>query len=350
MNLQLARLTILIFGFSLIWGCTSTPEYPASDAAQTGDDAGPTSDATADGNSEPDAGPCGGGCVAPTPVCEESSGECVACVGDDDCTDGVCADDNTCVACLGDGDCDEGVCDTDANACVECVDDAQCDGETPACDVDNNECVQCVEHAQCAEVGASACGDDNTCQACAASEECGHLDDTPACDIDAGECVECTVDDESACNGNSCDPATNTCTDTPTDSVDTCGTCRADSECAGDMRCVPLDFDGQRLDDGYCLEVRPDGGTCEGPWGTVINRMSLSGEYGDFCGINEDLTTCQAVLDQQSGKSCGGNAADCGMTGKDDGSCPIDSCTYQCDANDECENDCVGLTSKTCEV
>ncbi|MFP4600388.1 MAG: hypothetical protein ACLFVJ_19185, partial [Persicimonas sp.] len=60
MKFLVARLIILVFGFSLIWGCTSTPEYPESDAAHSDEDAGPTSDAedaAVDGSGEVDAGP-----------------------------------------------------------------------------------------------------------------------------------------------------------------------------------------------------------------------------------------------------------------------------------------------------
>ncbi len=315
MKLNCLLIPVLAISLTLMGSACSGDEgeFEATpDAAQSSDVAS-AEDADEDGSGEVDAGPCGGDCAAPTPVCEESSGECVACVGDDDCTDGVCADDNTCVACLGDGDCDEGVCDTDANACVECVDDAQCDGETPACDVDNNECVQCVEHAQCAEVGASACGDDNTCQACAASEECGHLDDTPA---------------------------TNNCTNTPVATLGTCEPCKADSECEPDHRCVPMEFDGQALDDGFCLQQASSG--CERPYGGgIVSRESLSGAAADsYCGIAESLTSCAAVLDLKDGESCSSDDQ-CGQSALNDGRCETVNgatgrCTYSCSVTGDC--------------
>ncbi|MFW5967469.1 MAG: hypothetical protein ACOCV2_08125, partial [Persicimonas sp.] len=261
-SIALSSCILLACALSL-GACTSSPDYPGGDA-----------ESNPDGGSN--AGACDDECEGDTPVCDESAGECVECLdAEEDCEDDqLCSSDGECVECLEEKDCDEGVCS------------------------DDGTCVECVEDDHCTEADASACTEDNECTGCEESDQCAHLadDGTPACDADTSECVECTVDDESACDGNSCDPASNTCTDTETDSLDTCESCIADSECSGDAHCVPLEFDGSELDDGYCLQVKPDDG-CEGPYGTEIERESLSGEEETYCGINEDLTTCEAVLD-----------------------------------------------------
>ncbi|MBW2462844.1 MAG: hypothetical protein JRH11_14425, partial [Deltaproteobacteria bacterium] len=70
--------------------------------ADTGD-AGDAGDANA-GDSAPDvdAGPCGMECTGTTPLCNPTSGVCVACIGDSDCDDvaaAKCGTDGLCTTC-----------------------------------------------------------------------------------------------------------------------------------------------------------------------------------------------------------------------------------------------------------
>ncbi len=331
-------------------------------AATDATDGGSSGDVAVDTgvDASPDVRPCGGACAAPTPYCDETSGECVACTDDGQCAQGVCADDHTCVECAGDGDCTDGVCDTDANACVECLVDADCSGGV--CDTDANTCVECLSdgdctdgvcaddntcvecktNADCTDPSASLCDTaTNTCTACTTNDDCSHLSGTTLCDTSAasGVCVACTVDDESACAGNSCDPATNTCTQTPVHSVGTCEPCKADSECVQDHRCIPMKFQGTDLPDGYCLKIASTG--CNQPYYSAINRMSLSGAAAeDYCGIAESLTTCAAVLDLKASKTCSSDG-ECGLSGTDDARCEqvglaSNRCTYSCDLSTQC--------------
>lgn len=268
----------------------------------------------------PDLGPCGMVCADPTPFCDAGSGTCVACLGNEDCPDGVCADDNTCVSCLADTDCTDQVCDNATNTCVDCVANDDCTDPTASfCDTASN-----------------------TCTACTASADCGHLADTTICDTSgtAGVCVECLDDDDTtraACMGNSCDPATNTCTQTPTESVGVCEACIADSECGVEHRCVPMQFDAQQHG-SYCLKTAVGG--CSSPYVIALNQVSLSGAAAeDYCGIRTDRATCESIL--STGVVCA-DASECGAMGVMDGVCSAidlsgnDKCTARCVSDDDC--------------
>ena len=104
-------------------------------------------------------------CTGPTPVCDDASYTCVACVENKDCTDAskpICeTSTHTCRACTADADCSAGdagadagaslVCDVPSGKCVGCNTDAQCKT--------NETCTahQCVQ--KIVEAGPDAPGD-----------------------------------------------------------------------------------------------------------------------------------------------------------------------------------------------
>lgn len=316
-----------------------------------------------------DAEDCGGD----TPICEDSV--CIPCStrmaesGDDGCSDeaaprclaGDSPTENSCVECLEGGDCDaERPLCTDDNTCVECLTSANCNDEAAPrcddtgtcagceadedcdsfdgatqCDVQSGACVECTSDDNCPNAAEAACGEDFTCGACAADSDCEHLDGLSVCD--AGTCVECSVEDESACGANSCNPATRQCTNTPRSSVSTCRACVADSECESESyRCVPLNFDGQPHG-SYCMKRQSAG--CSRPYLSPLTAASLSGAASEgYCGINQALTTCEAIRDLSSSETCqadddcgeglGGLCATVGIA--------ANRCTYQCGSADEC--------------
>src|SRR5690606_2726318 len=166
------------------------------------------------------------------------------------------------------------------------------------------------------------------------------------CHEDSGACVQCTKDDESPCGDYSCDPVAFTCTETERGKTGTCRPCLADSECEGDRRCIELKFQGEPHG-WYCMLQPPPMGGCVGaspaPWKVpLLNRPSRSGEEpANYCGINEALTTCEAVHAAREGQS-----VDC----QDDSECPrgglcrlvgpagvgTNRCTYACEETFEC--------------
>jgi len=204
-------------------------------------------------------------------------------------------------------------------ACVPPVDcDNACSGATPHCDVNTGYCVECLEAAHCPDPTKPACSSDGVCG--------------------------CTVDAD--CGGKSCAVLDGVCTTTTPLSVQTCEPCRSDSECVADHRCVPMNYQGTPRPNGYCLKLVS--ATCERPYGTPINRGSLSDPNNPLahCGIPESVTTCDAVLDLIHDTSCTAATAaeDCGdPLIADDGRCETvgtfpDRCTYSCVMDAECPN------------
>ena len=259
--------------------------------------------------------------------------------GGEDASGGMGGDPNAC----SEANC-EGYCVNDQ--CFDCVkgdDDKACkDASTPAC-LNDGTCVECDEDEQCADPEASMCDTQkHECVACEGDEQCAHLEETSLCSPTTNTCVQCTVADESACGANSCDPATNTCTTTPRASLNACEGCQADSECKTNFRCVPMEFQGQAREGGYCLKDSTVEGCTVNPYRAPSPaRVSLSGEEATvYCSINETLTTCEAVLDLNKDKDCT-TADDCGVPGLNDGLCETVSlspnkCTYGCQNVADC--------------
>jgi hypothetical protein len=272
---------------------------------------------------------CASACSGATPVCDAASGMCVGCLASADCTGALKA------------------CDVATKTCVACIDDSSCTDPTNTCDTSTNSCVQCVGNANCTDPTSSRC-DANSCGACMSDNDCSHIAGKGICS--GGACVECTVSDESACAGKSCDPATNMCTGTGVGSVGECGACVADSECdeTAGYRCIPLGFGpvGMRVPlGGFCLlQADMAGGACPLPYRVGVSAVSLSGASSEsYCGINENYTTCPAVLSMLSDEVCN-VSGDCGVSGLVDGVC-LDfvglgpRCNVECDDNNQCTSD-----------
>jgi hypothetical protein len=64
---------------------------------------------------------------------------------------------------------------------------------------------------------------------------------------------------------------------------------------------------------GYCLQRRA-ALACAQPYAVLYNAASLSGAAPEaYCGINQEATTCEAVLDLIASKACTQNT-DCGSS------------------------------------
>jgi len=167
----------------------------------------------------------------------------------------------------------------------------------------------------------------------------------------------CTVATQAEdCDGKSCNPVTFVCSEFGPDEQGTCDTCVSDDNCWGsDHRCVPMYFDDERFPNGYtgfCLPKAVqdfvDGPyRCNGeePYVAVLSdRVSMSGvEAAAYCGVDEDLTTCDAVHAQLKEDPCtAGSDDDCPVGGicrytQDNGKW-ADRCTYACTSDSECRN------------
>ena len=265
------------------------------------------------------------------------AGKCVVCPP----TKPVCLNDTECVQCAGGED-----------------EDKYCTDRDQVCDVENYVCVDCLTNAQCAAPDASRCNtDDNECAPCKTSEDCddvqGLAETGNICD--EGLCVQCTPETEGqTCpNNTSCDPRTNTCTDTVVGSLLVCDECVADNECGDDgkpsnaYKCVPMYYPDEQTrfpndETGFCLKSIELGGSCTNPYRIVLTRTSLSDAAPeDYCGINEDLTTCPAVRALLADTPCNpvNGDQDCPQPA---GLCRelpgmVDRCTYLCSSIVECQ-------------
>lgn len=320
-------------------------------------------------------------CSGAKPVCDAGPHQCVECLEHDDCKDPtkrVCQTGRkACVECAVDSDCASTVgrpiCDGSQALCVGCLKNSDCkDASKPQCHPTAKLCVACLSNADCGADTASRCdGPTNTCGACQSNSDCAHIDAKAICLAGAAgqgsRCVRCTSSDESACvvkgTAYSCNPKTHDCTETPTASRKTCESCVADSECGTNegkpdpnSRCVPMSFQGAAYGEaGYCLQTAASAGTsgCPAPFTVPQTAASLSGAASQtYCGINQQVTTCEALLDLFGSKSCEADA-DCGA-GRG-GLCRTvgtnpHRCTIACSETTECTSTrtCSGAANGYC--
>ncbi|TXD35155.1 hypothetical protein FRC98_16930 [Lujinxingia vulgaris] len=314
-----------------------------------GEDAPPSSDCRVD--------PCADGLL-----CNATTGACENCTLDEQCDEyAVChATERVCTCRAGyvrcDGQCvsQDSVesCGSQCQPCPEvahgepiCVQQtcsASCDEGyflcEEGCDGPPGTCVECLDHTHCTDPLAPVCNR-GSCAGCASNQDCADVDGKNVCDLESGTCVECQLDQAEACGTFSCDPQTGACTDTSLGSRTSCESCRSDAECASDHVCVAMNFQGSPRNSAYCLRVdrAPTGETdCQEPFTVLDIKESITtAELEIVCGVNEAMTTCEAVLDYDSGCA---EDDDCGAPGLDDGLCePIEfegaRCTFPCDTS-----------------
>jgi hypothetical protein len=193
--------------------------------------------------------------------------------------------------------CDAALCVNDT--CVDCVSDAHCtDPDKAKCDVGTNTCVDCDDSEQCAGIaGAGVCS--------------------------GGDCVECVLGEEEACTGETtCNLVTNECVAVAPGDVGTCEPCTNDLQCSANHRCIPMEFPVGTSHGYFCLEEAMP--TCEQPYLVFINEQSISGaDAVNYCGFDQNITTCQAVRALEQGWRCEGDDGKCcsGSVALVDGMC-----------------------------
>lgn len=354
------------------WDCFK-PDCSPTDAgmsgaggADAGGDAGASGSSgggSGGGGASGTGGDAGSACMecAADQVCDEVSGKCVQCLGNDDCESAapVCTVDHRCVACTLDRHCPSTVpaCNDD-NTCVGCTDSApHCGGDTALCDVAQHECVQCLANSDCTDPAASRCSD-GTCQPCTGALHCEHLDDLGVCDASSGsgECVQCIGTQYTACGMAPagmpyvCDSLSRTCTTEELGSALACESCVSDAHCRSGTACMQTKF-GSADTGRYCLWMEnatgpgaPNGscGNARPYIGTETEWQSVDGMTPTVC--KPAVTTCQAQIDFRT-KSCSGETptgdAECGAEGVNDAYCaPFLTgyrCTVPCVSYDDCK-------------
>ncbi|MEM6792129.1 MAG: hypothetical protein AAF715_31720 [Myxococcota bacterium] len=217
---------------------------------------------------------------------------------------------------------------------------------------------ECTTDAECTDPTQAKC-DAGTCVACDASPQCEGLAATPVCATSgarAGTCVACTLTEAGSCTASqTCNLLDETCADVAAMSVDTCGACSNDAQCVADHRCVPMDFPVGTAHGFYCLELPNP--ACTQPYSVFLNEPSLNGEAAtNYCGIDEDNATCEAVTALLEGWVCSGTDGMCSPDGvvpeepvagalcRQVGSI-ADQCTYACASAVNC---LIGPPGNTC--
>ena len=157
------------------------------------------------------------------------------------------------------------------------------------------------------------------------------------CEQATGRCLECSAASAATdCDGRSC--VQGACTQTALRSAPLCRACRSDGECLDGLRCVPMQFQGDDIG-GFCLGQKPSNARCPAPTQYSLTRRSVDDEQEQtYCGVDENATTCVALLDAIMGlpKECADDAG-CGLADKPDGVCityrDTKECSYPCPPN-----------------
>ncbi|MGC4068864.1 MAG: hypothetical protein QM784_30315 [Polyangiaceae bacterium] len=298
--------------------------------------------------------PCNGSCSGSTPVCNETSNKCVACLANTDCKDAS-----------------KSVCNGTTYECVGCLASADCskNATKPVCDLAKTTCVGCLGNTDCASATALRCDTaTNTCTACQTDTDCSQIAGKGVCS--AGMCVQCTGKKRDACGeleGKAlvCDSLSQTCTtDKKVGSAGLCQPCVSDAQCPAGQLCHQQMFGGKPV--GYfCFWKQGD--TANGapadctlssnrPYvKTEADAQSIDGEAATLCGLA--VTTCIAY-NQFKNVDCAptGTPQDalCGFASGQDAKCAqygatTYRCTTVCLGNDDCDVACnTGASPKVC--
>lgn len=317
-----------------------------------------------------DLGACNATCGGSTPMCDHATGQCVACLGSNDCNGATphCSN-GACEECINSAHCQGPTPVCDGGTCVGCASRAECTGEAShpacnpvsgacvACDATNEasdcadtpitprcsatqECVECrgdTASLDCPSATASRCSR-GACVGCTSNAHCNHVPGRPHCS--SGTCVECSPATEATdCGSESCNPATRACSGIERNSRGVCQQCVSDSDCTqvgGTFRCIPMNYQGAPRG-GYCMRAMPG---CMRPYGVVITAASLSGAASTtYCGIDQSEVSCEAVNALRASIQCpGGSASECMAEGAMCETVGLGNnrCTYSCSAPDEC--------------
>lgn len=334
---------------TLIPECTGQPGDPSCAARRCGDTAA---------------------CLSTLPRCE--LGQCVACQNPSDCSrfseTPVCGPAGACVPCR-EGQADlcvnrQQVCRLDQMRCVDCStnddckssahpicesetcrgcrQDAECAAIGKLCQEDSGKCVECTSNADCKSGSLPIC-EDGTCRACEADADCAGW--SKVCREDTGECVECEPSPvgptrENCPNGRACHPTSFTCTGDVVRSIANCGRrgdgsgiseCATDSECEIGHRCLAVN------EKHYCL-IEVHNKPCPAVTRIRTRATSILGVNGDYC-FPPQYIACEYLI--ALGRPCQ-TPADCGG-----GLCVRNTCTYHCEAPEDCSAFCLGVNAYT---
>ncbi len=219
-------------------------------------------------------------CVAPTPVCNTSTGTCAGCLTNSDCSGNTPICDPmmlVCRACQVNAECASfpgKVCDMAGGArngeCVVCATNSDCSAPTPWCDPSTNTCVACITNAQCSGNKPTCSQTTHTCIACMSDSDCAAP--TPACQTSGplmGNCTQCSGTNATECSGNTpvCDTLIGSCGCIGPPGCPTGQVCDTNLPPAG--QCVPAPDGG--VDAGTDAATTDGGGDAGAPDATTMD-------------------------------------------------------------------------------
>jgi hypothetical protein len=154
-------------------------------------------------------------CSFPGLVCDTTSGACVACLDDSQCTiperprcDSAL---HQCVECGTSGDCASNeICEPTSHHCIPtCFDGGSCPQTAPNCDPYRGVCMQCSSSIDCVSFAGRVCNPaSGTCVECVWDAQC--FPPMGRCNQATDQCVGCLTSGD--CDMNQvCDPSTYTC-------------------------------------------------------------------------------------------------------------------------------------------
>ncbi len=257
----------------------------------------------------------------------------------------------TCVACLGNADCDNGTfCDgaetcSDMNACTEGT--AECDAESQECDEDADMCVDvCTDDTECDN--GDFCDGDETCVEGLCTDGDSPCMDDEVCDEEGDACVECLVDGDCA-DGGTC--VENACTAVAAEFSVTIDGCPGDanlndtfsltasaSGAAGDSTSFAwsgtdnVTITGDDDDDASTVDVEITG---TGTYTVTVTASDNEVVAGTDAVVSE--TVCADDTECPDGDTCNADGF-CETPGTDDTVTELDSATDDCSGavvNDE---------------
>jgi hypothetical protein len=221
--------------------------------------------------------------------------------------------------------------------------DASADGGHDS-GVDGGPCAPCsAAGQQCLafDVDTGLAADAGACVDCYADDHCAmwFMQQTDA-GVDAGhppgigicESFVCAAGcrDDGDCGGNAC--VANHCSAFTRLTQAQCRPCDATENCTAGLDCVQMTFGpGHTALGGYCLVPTPSVGACPTPYTVPV---------AGHCGVNQMLTTCDAVREFSMMACTIGTNGPCGRDDiPDDGVCANVTgagvtCTYACDPGD----------------
>ncbi|MCX7957458.1 MAG: SUMF1/EgtB/PvdO family nonheme iron enzyme [Deltaproteobacteria bacterium] len=238
-------------------------------------------------------------------------GECVQCIGPDDCQENYNCINGQCVFyCTENKDCSGKICNLATHKCVDCLKDGDCPLKT-ICD-SANKCVDgCRSSRDCTPLLCdTGKGENGKCVECLTNENCTDINKV----CSDGLCVfRCDGDED--CNGKKCDKTSGICVD-----------CLLKSDCKLGFICV----------DKKCIPGCDDNRDC--PVNQPVCRPDI-GEYGTCvrCDGDEDCDTSEKCIQNNCVKVC-----------KDDKDCIMGVCDLLSGKCVECLKDSNCIVNMVC--